>query len=177
MKYFRLLSPLSKCLAACTLTILLYSIVCRAVNIYFFWESQSIGITLIFITSIFVLLDLLRKNQFRKTNARVAKVALGVAAFVLLVEGALFVLVPRTDAYAKAIKFIHTSSEISSQTGTVQSTSLLLFGGMAMSKSAQGVSGQANFHFIVKGSEKYIDLELLLEKQADSDWQVNIVRD
>lgn len=156
---------------------LLYSILCRAANIYFFWESQSIGITLIFIASIFVLLDLLRKNQFQKTNARVVKIVIGFAAFVLLIEGILFVVVPRSDAYVKAIQFINTSSEISSKVGTVQSTSLLLFGGMSMSKSAEGVSGQANFHFIVKGSEKYIDLELLLEKQVDSDWQANIVGD
>jgi hypothetical protein len=159
----------------CTIVTLLYSILCRATNIYFFWESQSIGITLIFISLIFVLSDLLRRNLFQKTNARVAKIAIGFAAFVLLIEGILFVVLPRTDAYEKAIHFIHTSSEISSSAGTIEGSSLIPFGGMALSKSAEGTSGQASFHFIVKGSKKYVDLELLLEKQADSDWQVNIV--
>ncbi|MCX6317156.1 MAG: hypothetical protein NTW29_07685 [Bacteroidetes bacterium] len=43
-----------------------------------------------------------------------------------------------------------------------------------MSESSQGTSGSADLHFVVKGSKKYIDLNLLLKKDVETDWNIQI---
>jgi hypothetical protein len=45
---------------------------------------------------------------------------------------------------------------------------------MSMTTNSQGSAGQADLHFIVKGSKKYTDLNLLMNKDFDTDWQIEI---
>jgi hypothetical protein len=43
-----------------------------------------------------------------------------------------------------------------------------------MTTNSQGSTGQADLHFIVKGSEKYLDLNLLMNKETEAEWQIEI---
>jgi hypothetical protein len=40
----------------------------------------------------------------------------------------------------------------------------------------EGSAGQADLHFIGKGSKKYADLNLLMNKDFDTDWQIEVGR-
>jgi hypothetical protein len=58
--------------------------------------------------------------------------------------------------------------------GPVTSVFLVPFGGFAMTTTSDGTAGQADLHFIVKGAETYEDLNLLMDKDFTTDWQIEV---
>ena len=102
------------------------------------------------------------------------KIGIGLSIFVIVIKGVIFFAVQQTTAFDSSVKFIKTSQAIQTKVGTVNSVFLVPFGGMGMSTSSQGSSGQADLHFVVKGSKKYVDLHLLMNKDFETDWQIEI---
>ncbi len=114
----------------------------------------------------------IKKIQNKKTLLE--KIGIGFSIFVVIIKGVLFFATQQTTAYENAVTFIKTSPEIQNKVGTVNSIFLVPFGGMSMTTNSQGSAGQADLHFIVKGSKKYTDLNLLMSKDFDTDWQIEI---
>jgi hypothetical protein len=56
--------------------------------------------------------------------------------------------------------------------GTVRGIFLEPTGGISTSSSAEGDEGAADLNFIVKGTNGYIDLNIQLEKEVDSNWKI-----
>lgn len=83
-------------------------------------------------------------------------------------------MIQQTSAYDSAIKFIKTSQGIQSKVGTIESVFLVPFGGISMTTNSQGTAGQANLYFIIKGSKKHLDLNLLMGKDFETDWEIAI---
>ncbi|MES2848268.1 MAG: hypothetical protein V4685_04395 [Bacteroidota bacterium] len=102
------------------------------------------------------------------------KTGIGLSIFVIIIKGVLFFATQQTTAFDSAVNFIKTSKAIQTKAGVVNSVFLVPLGGLRMSTSSQGSAGQANLNFIVKGSEKYIDLNLLMNKDVETDWQIKI---
>lgn len=86
----------------------------------------------------------------------------------------MFFAIQQTSAYESAANFIKTNQEIRNKVGIVKGIFLVPFGAISMTTNSQGSTGQADLHFIVKGSEKYLDLNLLMNKETEAEWQIEI---
>ena len=172
MDKFYLLTKTNQKLVIATITILLYGYFCRLLNLYFFWESKAIGWVLVLITLIFLLRQRInwKKTINRKTISE--KIGIGFLVFILLIQTVLFFVMPQTNAYKSAKNFIKTDNTIFNEVGEVTGITLLPNGGMSVSSNSQGEQGQADFNFIVKGTNKYKDYNLQVEKDFDTEWTI-----
>lgn len=102
------------------------------------------------------------------------KIGIGFSIFVVIIKSILFFATQQTSAYDSALTFIKKNPEVQNKVGIVNGIFLVPFGGMSMTTNSQGTAGQADLNFIVKGSKRYIDLNLLMNKDFDTDWQVEI---
>jgi hypothetical protein len=174
LKYFNSLSDITKKIIVATIAFLLYGYLCRLFGLYFFWESKTIGWTLFWIAATFILRDRIKQKKFQNKKTLIEKIGIGFSVFIILIKGVLFFATQQTTAFESATNFIKTSPEIKTRVGTVKSIFLVPLGGMSMTTSSQGSAGQADLNFIVKGSEKYIDLNLLLNKDFETNWKIEI---
>jgi hypothetical protein len=174
LKKFNSLSDITKKVIIMTVAFLLCGYLCRLIGLYFFWESKTIGWTLFWIAIIFILRDRIKEKKLQNKKTLIEKIGIGFSVFVILIKGVLFFATQQTAAFESATNFIKTNPEIKAKVGTVKSIFLVPFGGMSMTTSSQGSAGQADLNFIVKGSEKYIDLNLLLNKDFETGWQIEI---
>ena len=174
MKHFNSFSNFTKKLTIATIAFLIYGYLCRLVGLYFFWESKTIGWILFWLSIIFILREIIKGKKLQKKNTVLEKIGIGLSIFVIVIKGVIFFAVQQTTAFDSSVKFIKTSQAIQTKVGTVNSVFLVPFGGMGMSTSSQGSSGQADLHFVVKGSKKYVDLHLLMNKDFETDWQIEI---
>lgn len=172
MKYLRSLSTTTRILLLATAAFLLYGYLCRLLDIYFFWESKSIGWALFFAALISLLRDRIKSKRPLGKRALLEKIGVGFSIFALVVKGIFFFAVPHTDAYEKAVNIIGKDPRIQQEVGTVNGVSLIPAGNFTMKSNAEGSSGEAYLSFVVKGSRKYIDLGVLLEKTAETEWEM-----
>lgn len=139
-----------------------------------FWESKTLGWVLFWLTVVFILRDRINGKELQNKKTIVEKIGIGLSIFVILIKGVLFFVIQQTSAYDSAIKFIKTSQGIQSKVGTIESVFLVPFGGISMTTNSQGTAGQANLYFIIKGSKKHLDLNLLMNKDFETDWEIAI---
>lgn len=177
MKRLTFLSGTTKKLIIATLTLLAYGYLCRLTGLYFFWESKTIGWTVFWMAVIFILRDRIKQRKLQNKNTLIYKIGIGFSVFVILIKGVLFFVVQQTTAFERAISFIKTDSDIGYNVGTVKGVFLVPIGGMSITENSKGSAGQADLHFIVKGSEKYIDLNLIMTKDFETDWQIEMNRE
>jgi hypothetical protein len=176
LKQFNSLSDITKKVIIATIAFLLYGYLCRLVGLYFFWESKTIGWALFWVAVIFIMRDRMKQKRLQNKKTLIEKIGIGFSVFIILIKGVLFFVTQQTTAFESATNFIKTNQEIRNKVGTVKSIFFVPFGGMSMTTNSQGSAGQADLHFIVKGSERYIDLNLLLDKDFETDWQIEINR-
>jgi len=174
MNFLNLFSNTTRKLIIATTAILLYGYLCRLLGLYFFWESKTIGWVLFWVVIIFILRDRIKNKKLHNKKTLLEKIGIGFSIFVIFLKGVLFFEIPQMSAYHSAVNFIRTSPAIRNNVGTVNSIFLVPLGGFSMTTDSQGNAGQADLHFIVKGSKKYADLNLLMNKDFDTDWQIAV---
>ncbi len=174
MKYLYFFSLRTRVLISITTIFLLYGYLCRFAGLYFFWESKTIGWVLFFITLIFFLLDRIKIENARNGKAVGEKIGIAVQILVLITKAVLLVAVPYTDSYAKAVDYIKSNQYIQSKTGTVKDIFFVPYGSTSHQSTPNGAVEQSDLHFVVKGADKYIDLNLLMSKDVDSDWEIMV---
>lgn len=174
LSFLNSFSDITRKLVIATFVFLLYGYLCRLVGLYFFWESKTIGWILFWVAIVFVLLDRIKLRKVQNKKTILEKVGIGISVFVVIVKAFLFFVMQQTSAYSSAINFIKSNREIQEKVGAVNGVFLVPFGGFSVTTGSQGEAGQADMHFIVKGSKKYVDLNLLLEKDFSTDWQIEV---
>ena len=172
--YFNNLSKFTRTLIVTAFTLTVYGYLCRVLNVYFFWESKTIGWTLVLAAVISCIVERIKqqKQQSKKTLSN--KIWVGLIGFVLFMESLLFFTLPHSDAYAAAKQFLFTNGDIKSQVGNVTGFFLVPVGGMAISSNAEGESGAADLTIVVKGTKKYMDVHLLVTKSPNTNWITQI---
>lgn len=98
----------------------------------------------------------------------------GLLLFSLLVMGALFFFIPKTSAHESALKFIHSNWYVRSQVGTIKGVFVVPYGGLSLTSSEAGEAGNADLHYVVKGSKANMNLNLVMEKNYDTGWVIQI---
>jgi hypothetical protein len=170
----RRFSTVTQTLAVLTATILLYGYACRLLSIYFFWESKSIGWTIFWLLIIFICRDLVIEKRRLKKSALAEKIIVGLSVFVILVKSLIFFATRQTSVYAYAINFIRSDASVKGRVGAVRDVFLMPVGSIAMQTGPDGEAGSAELHFIVKGVDRYEDLNLILDKEVSTDWKAEI---
>lgn len=172
MKEFDKLSKLNKTLVWVTIAFLIYGYLCRIAGFYFFWESKTIGWALLFVTIISILVQRIKASKDANKKPISEKILIGIVAFILLIQGIIFFVTPHTDAYKAAKQFLMTDKTIANEVGDVNDIFLVPVGGMSISSSSVEQSGQADLNFIIKGENKFKDINLQLQKDLTTDWTI-----
>lgn len=169
-------STTTKRLMLATLLLLVWGYACRIIPVYFLWEAKSFGWFLFWITILFSLLDKIRNKKAQQKKRVWEWIGFGVIAFILLIMSLIVIVGRQTGAYDKSVEFIRSSPEIKAQVGDIKSISLVPYGGFSMSSDNAGTSGEADLHFIVNGSKKNIDLNIVLHKMPGASWEIDVVK-
>ena len=172
MKEFYKLSKLNKGLVKLTIAFLIYGYLCRIIRLYFFWESKTIGWTLLLITIISILIQRIRTKRVANKKILSEKIFIGITMFFLLIQSIIFIVTPQTKAYRSAKQFLMTDKTIANEVGEVYNIFLVPVGGLAMSSSSAGQTGQADLNFIIKGKNKFKDINLQLTKELETNWTI-----
>lgn len=165
------LSNLNRMFLILSLTLLAYGYFCR-IGSDFFWESKTIGWTVLLITIISIAIEKIRMKKVNSNNTILEKIIIGVITFVLLMQCIMYLVLLNSESYPIAKKYLFNDKTITHQIGNIESIVLTPVGGMAMSSSAEGSEGETEFNFIVKGKEGFLDVNLLLYKELKKDWIV-----
>jgi len=176
MKLLNSLSSLTKVVMVAVAAFLVYGYLCRLLGIYFFWESKTLGWTLLWVAVILVLRDRVRRKKLENKNSALEKIGIGLTIFLLLIMGILFFAIPQTALYAVAVNYVKKDKAVRDEIGDIKEVFFVPFGGASMSSGPEGSQGEGDLNFVVKGSKKYIDLNLVMSKELGADWKIGINR-
>jgi hypothetical protein len=176
MKFFQKIGWPARVLVGISVVLLLYGYLCR-LGLYFFWESLVIGWELLFVGAIFALVSLRRDKKRNGKKAIGEGILIGFLIFLLSVQGIIYVVVPRTDAFRAAETFVRGNADIKKQVGNVTGLSMMPVGNFQESGSeSQGMTGSATMELTVKGDLRFKDYILYLDKLPGTDWQVQNIQ-
>ncbi|MFM2225236.1 MAG: hypothetical protein RJA07_1438 [Bacteroidota bacterium] len=173
MDKFKQLSLANKTLIILTSVMLVYGYLCRLLDIDFFWESKMLGWALLIVTFIGLLLQRIQTKNKQDKKTLSENIAIGLLGITFLGLCGWLVFIPQTDSYQFAKQYLLTDKTISNELGGVYNVVLVPYGGITSSTSYKGTTGQADLYFIVKGKQKFKDINVGLHKEvSDSNWTI-----
>lgn len=165
---FRQLSRRTKTLLFLGLLFIIYGYLCRAAGLYFFWESKSVGWTLLLIGIISFLADRIKIKKTEKRKHLVEQIIIGFICFIFLIQTILLTVIPFSDAFTVAKTYLQNNDDIKNEVGNVTGFGLIPTGGIQKSTDSQGESGNAAITLTVKGDKKFKDLIIYVVKRPDT---------
>jgi hypothetical protein len=150
----------------------LYGYICRAIPVYFFWESKYFGWMIIFIGVIGLLFHRIRLNKKAGKKSLLEKIGIGVLCFILLIQAILLSVLPNTEAYTIAKGFLQQNEKVKLELGNITGFSIIPLGAMSTSSGSQGTTGSATLNIIVKGEKKYKEYRVDLLKETNTGWSI-----
>lgn len=148
-----------------------YGYLCRALDLYFFWESKYLGFSLMALGLIFLSFASIRHKKNQKVIPEITAIILSI----MFLAGYIYftVLVYFSDAYEVATHYVTDYPELENETGKVQHVSLIPFGDYQWTWSNGTSSGYAVLNLTVKGEKSHKDVTVFVEKNVDdSGWTV-----
>ena len=173
METIKQLNKFTKTVLIAGLSLNLYGYLCRIIGIDFFWESRSIGWTLIFIGVIGFLSNRVKIKTAEKKKTLLEKIGIGIIIFILLVQTILIAVIPFTDAYSVAKTYLINDANLKTEIGNITGFGLIPTGGIQKTTDSSGEYGSATINLTVKGGRAFKDITIYVVKNADSlDWRV-----
>ncbi len=164
----------TKFLAIIAAVLLLYGYLSRLLNIYFFWDSKSIGWSLLLIAIISYLVDniAVRESQNKKTILN--KIGIGLLSFFVVVVLIFSVSVKLfSDSYDVATNHIKNDYSLREELGEIKGFSLLTSGSIQTETNSDGEFGYAAFELTANGEKKFKDVTIQLIKNPENpSWKV-----
>lgn len=152
---------------------IIYGYLSRIIDLYFFWESKPLGWIIFSCAIISIAFDRIKINKVERRNSILEKIMIGGVLFILFIQALLYISLIKADSYKAAEHFILNDKSIKEKVGSVKSILLIPVGGASGSSSSEGNEGMADYNFIVKGENKYMDLNLIMSKSLDTDWKID----
>ncbi len=173
METIKQLNKFTKTVLIAGLTLILYGYLCRIIGLYFFWESKSIGWTLLFIGVISFLSNRVKIKTTEKKKTLLEKIGIGLIIFILLIQTILIAVIPFTDAYSVAKNYLINDATLKNEIGDINNFGLIPTGGIQKTTDSSGEYGSATINLTVKGDKKFKDITIYVVKYADSlEWKV-----
>ena len=151
---------------------MLYGYLCRAVGLYFFWESKYIGWSLIFLGMIGFLINRIKIKKVQRRKTLLEKIGIGILIIVLLAQCILVSVVPYTDAYKASREFLLNDQRLKNEIGNIRNISLIPLGSIQKNTTGGIETGNATLLLIIKGEKKFKDVTVYVEKAPGKDWAV-----
>ncbi len=155
---------LFKALVSITAAMILTGCLVRALDLYFFWESKTIGyVLLLILLAVFLWQDIIGRKA--KNVKRIwSNIIFVLICFMLFVKGLIMVILPLSGAYSAAKEQLINNAELTSEIGQITGFFVLPSGSMQSSTDASGTYGTASLELIIKGTNKYVERSIYLEK-------------
>jgi hypothetical protein len=167
------LSVLTKTLVLFGLICILYSYICRFIGFYFFWESESIGWSLLFCGIISFLFDRINLKQSKREKVVLERIGVGIAGFLLVIQAVLFVSFYNSEAYLVAKDSLLTNKTLTSEIGEITGFSLNSNGEINLRTDSAGEHGDAVIQMIAKGDKRFKDVTVYVVKHTKKRvWEV-----
>jgi hypothetical protein len=167
------LSKLTKILFIIGINLVCYGNVARMANIFFFWESKTIGWILVLFALVSLFADRIRYKKTEKRNSVGEKIGMGITIFVIVVQTILFSVLPFSNAHAAAKLYLAGNEQLKNEIGTINGFGLMATGGIHIQTDSRGESGEATINMTVKGEKGYKDVVIYVSKYPEKkDWQV-----
>ncbi|MBK8704273.1 MAG: hypothetical protein IPN33_12070 [Saprospiraceae bacterium] len=177
METIKQLNKFTKTVLLTGLTFILYGYLCRLVGLYFFWESKSIGWTLLFIGVIGFLSNRIKIKTREKKKTLFEKIGIGIIIFILLVQTIFIAVIPLTDAYSVAKTYLINDANLKTKIGNITGFGLIPTGSIQKTTDSSGEYGSAIINLTVKGDKKFKDITIYVAKNADiPDWKVEGIK-
>jgi len=161
----------TKILLAAAVLLVIYGYLCRAFDLYFFWESKYLGFSLLAVGLIFLSFASTRHKQNKKVIPEITTIVVSI----MFLSGYVFFIITVyfSGAYKVSIDFVTDYTELEAEIGPVKNVSLIPFGDYQWTWSDGNSSGYAVLNVTVKGQKAYKDVTLFVEKKVNQvDWQV-----
>ncbi|WP_425077880.1 hypothetical protein [Psychroserpens sp. S379A] len=152
--------------------LILFGYFVRLFDIYFFWESKSIGFGLLLITIAKFLFDDINARRKNKLNRVGIYIVFGFLCLVIFIKAIFIVIIPNSNAYDSAKEILRNDSNLIAEVGEINSFSYLPKGSMSHHKDKYGTTGSADLTIIVKGEKKYLETNVVLRKELEEDWKL-----
>lgn len=172
MEKFKNLTKINKTILITALILIIYGYLSRIIGIDFFWESKTVGWTILFFAIITISIENLKVKKKEEKSIILEKIIIGITSFIIFMQCLMYFILIKADSYKAAEKFLFNDKSIQNKVGTVESIVLIPVGGMSMSSSSEGSEGQADYNFIVKGKKDFIDINLIMIKELKTDWEI-----
>jgi hypothetical protein len=173
MEIIKQLNKFTKTALITGLIFILYGYLCRLIGLYFFWESKSVGWTLLFIGVIGFLSNRIKIKTTEKKKTLLEKIGIGIITFILLVQTILITVIPFTDAYSVAKTYLINDTSLKTEIGNITGFGLIPTGGIQKTTNSSGDYGNATINLTVKGDKKFKDITIYVVKNVDSpEWKV-----
>lgn len=172
-EFIRTLSQRTLAILALGLVLLLYSVISRPADIFFFWESGVAGASTIAASVASLFWDRIVWKKSARKSSIPEKIAFGVVLFFLFIQCILMLVFPRSDAYAAAKSHLMADPVLNEALGGIETITVLPVGGLETATDENGHYGQAELSLILKGKTRYrsVTVSLVLEPE-DSHWKV-----
>lgn len=154
--------------------LILFGFLVRYFGINFFWESRFFGV-LILASGLFLLLFHINKKSIiiSKNIKVIANIGISFYLFYVIIILIIVLILRNSDAYEVVLKEIPKNEEIIKEIGEVKSIDLLPIGTLVIAFNENGKKGDATIKLIIKGTIKYIDAKINLNKQYHSNnWEI-----
>jgi asparagine N-glycosylation enzyme membrane subunit Stt3 len=169
-------NSLTKAVLAAAMALIIYGYLCRIIGFYFFWESKLVGWFVFLIGIILFLLETIKIKKADNKETIPYKIGIGIIAFVLIFESAFMIILPRSDAYSAATKYVLGNPEIKAEVGEIKTFTLIPIGSIEMGTNAEGSYGNAVINVLIKGDKAFKDLSIYVVKDIDkAEWVVEKV--
>jgi hypothetical protein len=167
-----LMSDLTRKIGILAGIFILYGYLCRWFNIYFFWESKALGWLIFLVFLIFYFVDLRRGRKGMRKNTTLVKILMGITIFILFAQILVEFIMLNTSVLEVGKKYLVENKGLQADMGRIISVTPMPYGSVQISSSDKGSSGSADIWVLVKGENKFLDVELILQKDYSSPWQV-----
>jgi len=154
------------------LILVTYGYLCRAINIYFFWDSKIIGWFLLFFALAGLLFSLYRSRKSEGKKTGWVKIGIGFVLLGLIISPIVIFIIKKSDAYQAAIEYLKTDTEIKNTVGNIRGFGLIPTGQIESSTNNGENSGDAVFNITIRGDKKYKDVMVALKKTPETMWTI-----
>jgi len=170
------MSRITKTILIIGIILLIYGYLCRLLNLYFFWDSKTIGWIVLFIALLSYWIDLRRTR--RQSGKKTTWVIIGICFLTVglcALPMAAF-LIKTSEAYDTAIEYLKSEPKIKDEIGEVKGFGLIPTGSVQTTTINGAESGSATLDIIVIGNKKNKDITIELKKTPEQDWIVTYIK-
>jgi len=144
----------------------------RGFDYYVFWESKPIGYALLLVCFAILLRKDIKTRKALKVKNAWSHIGFWIIVFILFVKTLITIILPNSDAYLAAKDYLKNNSQLKSEIGEIKGFTVLPSGGIQSSSDLNGTYGTASIALIIKGTEKFKELIIYVEKTPEKDWTV-----